>query len=254
MPTVVNRQKLRSICDLPPSPCVPAAKLPCARRLPEDRCQTTSRGAYEIPLLSPEVSGACDWGPHRRCRKLKTAKDPRPSNIRLQCSALRYSRPHSGLSGTPLLMPLYPWRWGRYSEAFKYLMIIFRLVIIEPSPAVLHLLATGKALATNRVLLCQTFPIIVSSPTVRCLESCSAPPVRYYPSRAASRRRCDGAREISEPTDRDCCSRARGRLTGYRVSHPGAEPLGAAWCSACLPKSAGRKRHYWNGVGYTRAR
>jgi hypothetical protein len=185
MPTVVNRQKLRSMCDLPPSTCVPAAKLPCARRLPEDRCQTTSRGAYEIPLLSPEVSGACDWGPHRRCRKLKTAKDPRPSNIRLQCSALRYSRPHSGLSGTPLLMPLYPWRWGRYSEAFKYLMIIFRLVIIEPSPAVLHLLATGKALATNRVLLCQTFPIIVSSPTVRCLESCSAPPVRYYPSRAA---------------------------------------------------------------------
>src|SRR5262249_61410793 len=59
MPTVVNRQKLRSICDLPPSPCVPAAKLLCARRLPEDRCQTTSRGAHEIPLLSPEVPGTC---------------------------------------------------------------------------------------------------------------------------------------------------------------------------------------------------
>jgi hypothetical protein len=71
------------------------------------------------------------------------------------------------------------------AEAFKYLMIIFRLVIIEPLPAVLRLLATGTAIATNRVLLCQTLPTIISSPTVRCLESCSPPHLRYYPSRPA---------------------------------------------------------------------
>src|SRR5262249_61126767 len=59
MPTVVNRQKLRSICDLPPSPCVPAPKPQCAWRLPEDRCQATSRGAHEIPLLSPDGPGTC---------------------------------------------------------------------------------------------------------------------------------------------------------------------------------------------------
>jgi len=78
--TVVNRQKLRSIRDLPPSPCVPAAKLLCARRLPEDRCQTTSRGAHEIPLLSPEVSGTCDESHPLAETAGVEMKHPAPSN------------------------------------------------------------------------------------------------------------------------------------------------------------------------------
>jgi hypothetical protein len=60
MRAIIRPQELRSIGNNPPPPSLPAAKSPCARGHPEDRCPPIHDRTHEVPLHATEMAGTRD--------------------------------------------------------------------------------------------------------------------------------------------------------------------------------------------------